>query len=136
MSHKQEIKFVKKLKRESKAPFPTTSTSLWLANIVNNDGGEPVIDFSKYIYVHRDDVGLITGISISKNMMSSDETLRSQYITGERMYSILTKYLDEIKDFCELWADEFESYFLLKPHDYFESVGDRWCAIAQLSNSN
>ena len=124
-----KIQFVKKLTRSSKAPFPTTSTSLWLANVVSNDGEELQLDYSRYVYVHRDE-GIITGISISKGMVADHPNIDNQYIEyGDLMFATLLFYLQEIQAFCELWSEIFESQFLLPPDDYFEAAAWRWNAI-------
>ena len=129
MSDIKPIQFVKKLTRKSKAPFPTASTSLWLANVVGGSGDELRLDYSRYLYVHRDDVGKITGISISKGMVDDHPNIDSQYLTGDLMLATLLFYIGEIEVFCEHWSDEFEQFFLLPPDDYFEAASWRWNAL-------
>lgn len=130
MSQNQQIKFVKQLTRASKAPFETISTSLWLANVISADGEPLVLDYSRYLYIHRDAVGKITGISISKAMVDDHPNVHSQYIEyGDLMLGILIFYIEEIENFCQLWANEFEKYFLLPPGDYFEAASWRWNSI-------
>lgn len=120
MSQNKPIEFVKKLVRESKAPFPTISTSLWLADIVSREEEKLELSYTRYIYVHRDSVGKITGISISKSLVNEHSNIESQYIAyGDLMFTVLNFYIDDIKMFCDLWADEFEQFFLLKPRVYF-----------------
>lgn len=134
MSQKQQIKFVKKLQRESKSPFNDSSTSLWLANIVSKPDEELELNYSRYIYAHRDDCGRIVGISISKSMVAEHPNINTQYLTGDLMYGILIFYINEIQSFCELWADEFEMFHLLPPDDYFEAASWRWNAIVVKSD--
>ncbi|MBD0411051.1 hypothetical protein [Pseudoalteromonas distincta] len=135
MSQNQQIKFVKQLTRASKAPFETTSTSLWLANVISADGEPLVLDYSRYLYIHRDAVGKITGISISKAMVGDHPNVHSQYIEyGDLMFGILIFYIEEIENFCQLWAYEFEKYFLLPPDDYFEAASWRWNSIVVKSS--
>ena len=130
MSQNQQIKFVKQLTRASKAPFETISTSLWLANVISADGEALVLDYSRYLYIHRDAVGMITGISISKAMVGDHPNVHSQYIEySDLMFGILIFYIEEIENFCQLWASEFEKYFLLPPDDYFEAASWRWNSI-------
>ena len=126
MSLNQQIKFVKKLQRESKSPFNDSSTALWLANIVSKPGEELALNYSRYIYAHRDDCGRIVGVSISKSMVADHPNINTQYLTGDLMYGILIFYINEIQSFCELWADEFEKYFWLPPDDHFEAASWRW----------
>jgi len=129
MSDIKPTQFVKKLTRKSKAPFPTTSTNLWLANVTSKEGSELTLDYSRYIYLHRDDVGKVTGISISKSMVEDHPNVGSQYLTGDLMYAILLFYIDEIEAFCSHWSDEFEQLFMLPPDDYFEAASWRWNAL-------
>ncbi|MCK8134696.1 hypothetical protein [Pseudoalteromonas sp. 2CM28B] len=132
MSQNQQIKFVKQLTRASKAPFETISTSLWLANVISADGEPLILDYSRYLYIHRDAVGKITGISISKTMVGDHLNVHSQYIEyGDLMFGILIFYIEEIESFCQLWANEFEKYFLLPPDDYFEAASWRWNSIVK-----
>lgn len=121
MSHTPIIKFVQKPTIASELPFPSVSTSLWLANVVD-DGGDLRLNYDRYIYVHRDDVGRVTGISVSKSMLVEHPNLTSQHLTGDLVYAVLLFYIDEIEAFCELWADEFEQFFLLRPDEYFEAA--------------
>lgn len=129
MSQNQQIKFVKKLQRESKSPFNHSSTALWLANIVSKPDEELTLNYSRYIYAHRDDCGRIVGISISKSMVAEHSYINSQYLTGELMYGILIFYINEIQSFCELWADEFEMFHLLAPKEFFGVAKIRWSSI-------
>lgn len=126
MRQNKSIQFVKLLKRASKAPFPTTSTSLLLANVVSNVGEELELDYSRYIYIHRDENGKTTGISISKSIVAEYSNTESQYLCGVEMYQLLLFYIDEIGKFCELWADEFEAVFLLPPDLFFEIAKWHW----------
>ncbi|WP_105212989.1 MULTISPECIES: hypothetical protein [unclassified Pseudoalteromonas] len=127
MSH--EIQFVKKYSRESKSPFDDASTSLWLANVVSEPDEALTLDYSRYIYAHRDACGRIIGISISKSMVAEHPDIDSQYLSGVPMLAVLLFYIDEIEAFCEHWADEFESFFLLPPDLFFEIAQWRWNAI-------
>ena len=123
-----KLQIVRKYTRESKSPFQDASTSLWLANVTNEDRLE--LDFSQYIYVHRDDVGKVVGVSVSKSI-AREHSLESQYLEGSGMYSILIFYIDQIKDFCEHWADEFEQFFLLPPDLFFELAQWHWNTIIE-----
>ena len=130
MSTNKPIQFVKQLTRVSKAPFETISTSLWLANVISADSEPLVLNYSRYLYAHRDAVGKITGLSISKAMVDDHPNIHSQYIEyGDLMFRVLIFYIEEIENFCQLWADEFEKYFLLQPDDYFEAAAWRWNSI-------
>ena len=76
-----KLQIVRKYTRESKSPFQDASTSLWLASITNEDRLE--LDFSQYIYVHRDDVGKVVGVSVSKSI-SPPNTRESRSAASER----------------------------------------------------
>lgn len=123
-----KLQIVRKYTRESKSPFQDASTSLWLANVTNEDRLE--LDFSQYIYVHRDDVGKVVGVSVSKSI-AREHSLESKYLEGSVMYRILIFYIDQIIDFCELWADEFEQFFLLPPDLFFELAQWHWNTIIE-----
>jgi len=134
MSQIKSVQFVKKYTRESKSPWDDSSTMLWLANVASEYHENLVLDYSRYIYVHRNDVGQIVGISISKKMQLDHPNINSRYLSGKEMITFLLFYIDEIQQFCELWADEFEQHFLLPPSDYFEAVCWRWNSIAVRSD--
>lgn len=132
MSQNKQTKFVKKLQRESKSPFNDSSTALWLANIVSKADEELILNYSRYIYIHRDDCGRIVGISISKSMVAEHSNVQSQYLTGNLMYAILLYYIEEIQTFIEYcWRPgEFESFHLLPVDLYLEQFRWRWEEVA------
>ena len=123
--------FIRKYKRASKSIWDTdSSTLLLLADVVNDiDGVE--LSFSNYIYLHQDNVGRVLGISISKAMLVQHPEFESRYLEEIEMYAFLLMYIDEITEFCSLFSDEFESVFLLEPHDYFEAAETRWFSIIE-----
>lgn len=131
MSKPQKIKFVKKFQRESRTPFNDSSTSLWLANIMSKPNEELLLDYSRYIYVHRDECGRIVGISISKSMVADHPNVDSQYLTGDLMFAMLLFYIDEIEKFIEhCWnPGEFESFHLLPVDLYLDQCRWRWNSI-------
>lgn len=53
MSNNTTIQFVKKYTRESKSLFCDASTSLLLANITSKPDEPLTVDYSRYIYLHR-----------------------------------------------------------------------------------
>jgi hypothetical protein len=87
----------------------------------------------RYIYLHRDDVGRIQGISISKTLLNENPEfeIRTQYLSGFEMYGFLLLYLEEITEFCSHFADEFEQMFMLPPKTYFEAAALHWCSIIE-----
>ena len=64
--------FIRQYVRASKSPWDDCSTILLLADVVNEQAME--LNFNNYIYLHRDSVGKILGISISNSMLELDDT--------------------------------------------------------------
>ncbi|MDP2561189.1 hypothetical protein [Psychrobium sp. 1_MG-2023] len=122
--------FIRKYKRASKSIWDNDdSTILLLADIKGNDDGERAFNFTRYIYLHRDNVGNVLGISISKAMLDEHPDFSGRYLEGVEMFAMLLLYIDDITEFCTLFADEFERIFLLEPRDYFEAAELRWFSI-------
>ncbi|WP_019030055.1 hypothetical protein [Colwellia piezophila] len=121
--------FIRKYKRASKSIWDSdSSTILFLADVADNGDGLE-FSYSNYIYLHQDNVGRVLGISISKAMLDQHSEFESKYLEDIEMYAFLLMYIDEITEFCSLFADEFESIFLLEPRDFFEAAEIRWFSI-------
>ena len=58
--------FIRQYVRASRSPWDDCSTILLLADVVNEQTLE--LNFNNYIYLHRDSVGKILGISISNSL--------------------------------------------------------------------
>jgi len=125
--------FVKVYKRKSKSPFDDFSNMLWLAILDGEQTSEISINYSKYIYVHREADGSVCGLSISKLMHEENSGLQSRYVTGIQMYEILLKYASEMSDFCQHFESAFVDIFLMPPKAYFASASVYW--QIQLSDS-
>ena len=119
--------FIRLYQRASKSPWDDKSTILLYADTTIK-AGTVELDFTRYIYLHRDDVGRIQGISISKTMLNDNPEFESQYLSDYDMYTCLLVYVNEITEFCCLFADEFEQVFLLDPKSYFEAAAMHWCS--------
>ena len=122
--------FIRKYKRISKSKWASQdkSTILLLADITGTSEGEIELNFSRYIYLHRDDVGRVLGISISKSIFDEYSTqFEDRYLEDEDMLTLILIHIDEIIEFCELFSDEFESVFMLSPKVYFEAAIPQWC---------
>jgi len=122
--------FIRKYKRISKSKWSTqdVSTILLLADVAYASKSEIELSFSRYIYLHRDEVGKVLGISISKSIFDEHSTqFEDRYLEGEDMLTVMLIYIDEIVEFCELFAHEFESVFMLSPKVYFEAAIPQWC---------
>lgn len=120
-----ETQFIRVYKRKSKSPWEDSSTILLLAG-VSVEGAEPKINFSRYIYLHRDAAGGFCGISVSSSIQEELRIAGSRYYDDGFMYVILCEYFDEIARFCELFSNEFERIFMLSPGEYFEAVKENW----------
>ena len=126
-----QTQFIRKYKRASKSPWDDESTILLLAGVNSADGVTLDLDFAEYIYMHRDGVGKVLGISISRSILLVNEQFTGRYLEGIEMYALLLLYLDDITEFCSLFSDEFESVFLIDPRDYFEVAELRWYSLIE-----
>ncbi|TMO56529.1 hypothetical protein [Pseudoalteromonas aurantia] len=122
--------FIRKYKRISKSKWAShdKSTILPLAEVVDDTDDEIELGFTRYIYLHRDEVGKVLGISISKAIFEeTDLHFEERYLEGSDMLLLLLTYIDEITEFCDLFTDEFKSIFMLSPEEYFEVAIQVWC---------
>jgi hypothetical protein len=69
------------------------------------------------------------GISISNLLLEQHPEFDKRYLDGIDMFAFLIMYIDEITEFCCLFANEFESIFLLEPYMYFEAAESRWFSL-------
>ena len=122
-----QSQFIRKYKRQSKSIWKDVddSTVLLLADVEHNQTGI-TLNYVNYVYLHRDEVGRILGISISKALLDANPDFDSRYLSGIEMYGFLLMYIDEITRFCEHFSDEFEAIFGLDPISYFEAAELRW----------
>tara|TARA_A200000159_G_scaffold6815_1_gene6041 strand:- start:2438 stop:2830 length:393 start_codon:yes stop_codon:yes gene_type:complete len=126
-----QSQFIRIYKRTSQSPWDDHSTVLLLAN-ATQQGNEIELDFSRYIYLHRDIAGRVLGLSLSKSIIVESELECERYVSCEMMYVILLMYVDEIPSFCEHYADEFEALFLTSPTHYFSAMAEYWLARLEL----
>ncbi|AWB67888.1 hypothetical protein C2869_16295 [Saccharobesus litoralis] len=124
MKDTQSNPYIRQYQRKSKSPWDDASTILLLADVVDDE-----LSFERYIYLHRDSLGRILGISISKRLLDDNPDLDSRYLDDVEMYAVLLMYIDEISLFCERFAEEFEAIFGLDPSGYFEAAELRWYSI-------
>jgi len=47
------------------------------------------------------------------------------------MYAFMLFYMEEITEFCNLFAEEFESIFMLEPNTCFEAAEVGWFNILE-----
>lgn len=120
-----QSQFIRIYKRSSQSPWDDHSTVLLLAN-ASQKGEKTELDFSRYIYLHRDIAGRVLGLSLSKSIIAESELDCERYVSGEMMYVILLMYVDEITSFCELFTEEFEALFLASPTDILSAQAEYW----------
>jgi len=127
-------KFIRKYKRVSKSIWEKDdSTILLYSDVVLKNEDDIELSFTHYIYIHRDNVGKVLGISISRAMLEENPSFTERYLEGIDMYGFLLMHIDAITEFCTLFTDEFESIFMLKPCDYFEAAELHWFSIIENS---
>lgn len=125
-------KFIRKYKRVSKSIWDKDdSTILLYSDVVSQNEDDIELSFTHYIYLHKDNVGRVLGISISKVMLEENPSFTERYLEGIYMYGFLLMHIDAITEFCSLFTDEFESIFMLKPCDYFEAAELHWFSIIE-----
>ncbi len=118
--------FIREYQRKSRSPWDDHSTVLLLANYAKEDDGTLELNFSRYIYQHRDSAGRILGISVSKSILDEHPELEGQYLKEMDMYIVLLLLNEEITTFCILFAEEFEAIFGLPPKIYLEAAEQLW----------
>jgi hypothetical protein len=124
--------FIRKYKRQSKSPWENDSSTILLyADVVSSDKNEVELGYTNYIYLHRDDVGRVLGISISKTMLEDNPDFASRYLEDIHAYCFLLIHIEKIANFCCLFTEEFESIFLLEPRAYFATAESRWFNIIE-----
>ncbi|MDT3280679.1 MULTISPECIES: hypothetical protein [Shewanella] len=118
--------FIRVYQRKSKSPWDDHSTVLLLADIDENDNDPRALQFTRYIYLHRDIKGQHLGISISKSLLEEHAEFDTQYLMGLEMMMLLLMYKDDISAFCELFTAEFQQIFGLPPILYFDAAEQFW----------
>ena len=81
--------FIRVYQRKSKSPWDDHSTVLLLADIDENDNDPRALQFTRYIYLHRDIKGQHLGISISKSLFEEHTEFDTQYLMGLEMMMLL-----------------------------------------------
>jgi len=132
MSDKKS-QFIRKYKRQSQSIWKgrDMSTLLLYCDVVSSDENNVELSYTNYIYLHRDEVGQVLGLSISKTMLEDNPDFASRYLEDIHMYCFLLVHIDRITAFCCLFADEFENIFLLDPRTFFEAAEMRWLNIIE-----
>ena len=95
---------IRKYQRQSRSPFEgDDSTILLLANATVK-ANEVELDYQRYIYLHRDEVGRWLGISISKSIEDSLDDGGGKYRQGAEALLLLLSYNQEISNFLRLFS--------------------------------
>jgi hypothetical protein len=124
----QDLKtsIIRKYQRRSKSPFEgDDSTILLLANVTDEPTGV-VLNYQRYIYLHRDNVGRWLGLSISHSLEQEMEDGGGKYRQGREALSLLLFYHQEISDFLRNFSDEVESIFGLDAETWMIACKARW----------
>ncbi|MDN3476505.1 hypothetical protein [Pseudoalteromonas sp. APC 3355] len=119
--------FIRQYVRASKSPWDDSSTILLLADVVDEQSLE--LNFNNYIYLHRDSVGKILGISISNSMLEKNTSFENRYLEGQDMTLFLLIYIEQITQFCEFFSEEFQQIFMQTPTTFFAAAENDWVDI-------
>ena len=124
----QDLKtsIIRKYQRKSRSPFKgDDSTILLLANVTDEPTGV-VLDYQRYIYLHRDNVGKWLGISISNSLEQEMNDGGGKYRQGKEALSLLLSYHQEIRDFLRHFSDDIESVFGIDAETWMIACKARW----------
>ena len=127
----QDLKtsIIRKYQRKSRSPFKgDDSTILLLANVTDEPTGV-VLDYQRYIYLHRDNVGKWLGISISNSLEQEIDDGGGKYRQGKEALSLLLSYHQEIRDFLRHFSDDIESVFGIDAETWMIACKARWRKI-------
>jgi hypothetical protein len=121
--------FIRQYVRASKSPWDDSSTVLLLADIIDNSTLE--LAFKNYIYLHRDIVGRVLGISISNQLLEANPEFSTRYLEGIEMYAFLLIHIEQITNFCCLFSAEFERVFMANPKTFFAAAENHWLDVLE-----
>lgn len=119
--------FIRQYVRASRSPWDDCSTILLLADVVDEQSLE--LNFNNYIYLHRDSVGKILGISISNSLLGKNPSFENRYLEGVDMVLFLLIYIEQIIQFCKLFSEEFQQIFMQTPTTFFAAAENDWVDI-------
>ena len=124
----QDLKtsIIRKYQRRSKSTFEgDDSTILLLANVTDEPIGV-VLNYQRYIYLHRDNVGKWLGISISNSLEQEMDDGGGKYRQGKEALSLLLSYHQEITDFLRQFSGDVESIFGIDAETWMIACKARW----------
>lgn len=79
---------------------------------------------NNFILLCRDSFHKVNGLYISPSIR--ELYAFDAYIQGEEMLFILSEYQQQIANFCQKYAEEFEQIFALPPEVYFAAAKHYW----------
>ena len=122
----KKLTIIRKYQRRSRSPFEgDDSTILLLANVTAEPSGI-VLDYQRYVYLHRDNVGRWLGISISHSLVQEMEDGGGKYRQGREALSLLLSYHQEISDFLRHFSGDVESIFGIDAETWMIACKARW----------
>jgi len=120
------LTIIRKYQRRSRWPFEgDDSTILLLANVTAEPSGI-VLDYQRYIYLHRDNVGRWLGISISHSLEQEMDDGVGKYRQGKEALSLLLSCHQEITDFLRHFSGDVESIFGIDAETWMIACKARW----------
>ena len=124
--HDLKTSIIRKYQRQSRSPFEgDDSTILLLANVTDEPTGV-VLNYQRYIYLHRDNVGKWLGISISNSLEQEMDDGGGKYRQGKEALSLLLSYHQEITDFLRHFPGDVESIFGIDAETWMIACKARW----------
>ncbi len=129
----QDLKtsIIRKYQRRSKSTFEgDDSTILLLANVTDEPTGV-VLNYQRYIYLHRDNVGKWLGISISNSLEQEMDDGGGKYRQGKEALSLLLSYHQEITDFLRHFSRDVESIFGIDAETWMIACKARWKKLSK-----
>ena len=122
----KKLTIIRKYQRRSRSPFEgDDSTILLLANVTAEPSGI-VLDYQRYIYLHRDNVGRWLGISISHSLEQEMDDGVGKYRQGKEALSLLLSCHQEITVFLRHFSGDVESIFGIDAETWMIACKARW----------
>ena len=120
---------IRKYKRQSRSPFVgDDSTILLLANL-EIEGENLLLDYQRYIYLHRSETGQWLGISLSSSLIDELSDGKGKYRNHREALTVLLRYHEEIRTFLKHFSDEIESVFGIDAETWMIACKARWRKI-------
>lgn len=122
----KKTSIIRKYKRQSRSPFVgDDSTILLLANLEIEDENL-LLDYQRYIYLHRSETGRWLGISLSSSLIDELSDAKGKYRSHGEALTVLLRYHEEIRAFLKHFSDEIESVFGIDAETWMIACKARW----------